>query len=102
MTFDPTRALGRKENSLEFSDSKMGHIAGQLWIQRPMKSLGDLVLNEVGSGNISERQSSQRVACFSAYVIITCAADVQITLFELVGEHEYLTKLVANHGEESF
>jgi hypothetical protein len=101
MMFDPTRALGRKENSLELSDSKMGHFAGQLRI-RPMKSLGDLIFNEFGSGNISERQSGQRVTCFSAYVVIACTADVQITLFELVGEHKHLAKLIVSHGEESF
>jgi hypothetical protein len=33
-------------------------------------------------------------------MVITCAADVQITFFELVGEREYLAKLVASHGEE--
>ena len=100
MMFDPTRALGRKKNSLEISDSKVVHFASQLRIQRPVKSRGYLIFNEVGSGNISERQGGQRVASLLAYVVIACAADVQITLFELVGEHEYLAKLVASHGEE--
>ena len=66
----------------------MGHFAGELRIQRPLKSLGDVVFDEVGSGNISERQGGQRVTCFSTYVVIACPADVQITLFELVGKHE--------------
>src|ERR1041384_1662962 len=98
MTFDPTRALGRKENSLEFSDSKVSYFGGQFRIQRPVKSLGNLIFNEVGSGNISERPIGQRFACFSAHVFIACAADVQITLFELVGKHKDLGKLIAGHG----
>jgi hypothetical protein len=65
-----------------------------------MKSLGDLIIDEVSSGNITERQSGQRGAGLSAYVIIACAADIQITLFEFVGEREYLAELVASHGEE--
>ena len=28
--------------------------------------VGDLIFNEVGSGNISERHSSQRLTCFSS------------------------------------
>jgi hypothetical protein len=63
-----------------------------------VKSLGDLIFNEVGSRDISERQSGQCVTCFSAHVIIACASDVQITLFEFVGEHEYLAKLILSHG----
>ena len=101
MTFDPTRALGRKENSLELSNSKVGHVAGQLRIQRPMKSLGDLIFNEVRSGNISERQSGQSAACFSAHVVIASAADVEIAFFEFVGERKYLAKLITSHREES-
>src|SRR5262245_53493385 len=99
MMFDPTRALGRKKNSLEFSDSKVGQFACKLRIQRPMKSLGHLIFNEVGSGNVSERQSRQDVAGLSAYEVIARAADVQVSLFKFVGEHEYLAKLVASHGK---
>ena len=88
MAFDPTRALGRKKDSLELSDIKVGHSAGQFRIQRPVKSLGDPIFDEVGAGNISERQSGQRIACFLAYAIIACATDVQITFFELVGKHK--------------
>jgi hypothetical protein len=99
MMFDPTRTLGRKKNSLELSDRKTGYFAGQLRIQRFVKSLGDLIFNEVGAGNISERQSGQRGAGLPAYVVIACAADVQITFFEFVGEHEYLAKLVVSHAE---
>src|SRR5690242_14075388 len=99
MLFDPIRALRRKKNLLEFSDSKVGHFAGQLPIQRPVKRLGDLIFNEVGSGNLSERQSGYRVTCFATHVVIACPADVQIALFELIGEHEYLPKLVESHGE---
>src|SRR5262249_26461953 len=99
MMFDPTHALRRKKNLLELSNSKVGHFAGQLRIQRPVKSLGDLIVDEVGSRNISERQSRQRSAGLPAYVVIACTANVQITLFELVGEHEYLAKLIASHGE---
>ena len=62
------------------SDSKVGHVAGQLLIQRPMKSLRDLRFDEVCSGNMSERHSGERVMCVSSYVVIACAADVQITL----------------------
>jgi hypothetical protein len=32
-------------------------------------------------------------------VIIARAPDVQITLFEFVGEHEYLAKLILSHGK---
>jgi hypothetical protein len=66
----------------------VGHFTGQLRIQRPVKSLSDLIFNEVRSGNISKRQSSQRGTRFSAHVVIACAAEVQITLFEFVGKHE--------------
>jgi hypothetical protein len=76
----------------------VGHFYGEVGIQRPMKNLGDLIFNELGSGNISERQGSQRSASLSAYVVIACAADVQITFLELVGKHEYLAKLVTIHG----
>lgn len=100
MMFDPTRALGRKKNSLELSDSEVGHFGGQLRIQRPVKSRGDVVFDEVGCGNISDRQNGQRGAGLPAYVVIACAADAQITLFELVGEHECFAKLVASHSEE--
>jgi hypothetical protein len=31
-------------------------------------------------------------------VVIARPADIQITLFEFVGEHEYLAKLIASHG----
>jgi hypothetical protein len=65
-----------------------------------MKSLGDLIVDEFGSANISERQSRQRVTRLSACVVIACAADVQIALFELVGEDEYLAELILSHGEE--
>ena len=98
MTFDPTRTLGRKENSLELSDGEVSHFTGHLRVQRQMKSLGDLIFNEVGSGNISERQSGQRTAGFSAHVVIARATDAQIAFFEVVGEHEYFTKPVAIHG----
>jgi hypothetical protein len=80
----------------------MGHFAGQPRIQRPVKSLCDLIFNKASPRNISERHSGQRVAGLLAYVVIACTADVQITLFELVGEHEYLAKLIASHGEELF
>ncbi len=102
MTFDPTRAFRRKENALEFSDSKVGHFAGQLRIQRLMKSLGDLIFDEVGPRNIAEQQSGQLTACFPAHVVIPRAANVHIALFEFVGERKCLAKLVASHGEESF
>jgi hypothetical protein len=98
--FDPTRASGRKKNLLELSDTKVVHFAGQLLIQRAVKSVGDLIFNEVGPRNISERQSGQRATGLPPYVVIACAADVEITLFEFVGEHEYLTKLVVSHGAE--
>ena len=62
MMFDPTRAVGRKKNPFELSYSKVRHLASQLRIQRLMKSLSDLIFNEVSSGNISERQGGQRVA----------------------------------------
>jgi len=64
----------------------VGHFTGQLRIQRSMKSLSDLIFNEVRSANISERQSSQHAARFSVHVVIDSAAD---TLFELVGKHKY-------------
>src|SRR5687767_1187404 len=92
MTFDPTGALRRNENSLEIGDSKGGDFDGELRIQRPVKRLGDLVFDEVSSSNLSERHSGQCAACFSAHVVISRAANVQIALFELVGEHEYLAK----------
>jgi hypothetical protein len=63
-----------------------------------MKSLGDLIFDEFGPGNLSERQSLQRLTCFSSYLVIARPADIQITLFEFVGEHEYLAKLIASHG----
>ena len=101
MTFDPIRALRREENALEFGNSEVSDITGQVRVQREMKSFSDLIFDEVSSGNFSERQSRQHATGFSAHVVIACPADVQIALFELVGEHEYLTKL-AIHGEESF
>ena len=97
MTFDPTGALRRKENSLEIGDSKAGDFGGESRIQRPVKRLGDLVFDEVSSSNLSERHSGQRAACFSAYIVIARAANVQIALFELIGEHEYLAKPAASH-----
>src|SRR5689334_13353215 len=99
MMFDPTRALGRKKNLLELGDSKVGHFAGEVKIQRSMKSLGDLIFNEVGPGNISDRHRRQRRTGLSAYVVVACAANIQITLFELVREHKYLAELIASHGE---
>jgi hypothetical protein len=41
MTLDPTRALRRKENSLEIDDGKVGHLAGELRVQRLVKSHGE-------------------------------------------------------------
>ena len=99
MVFDPTSALRRKKNTLEFSDRKVGHFASQPRIQTLVESLGHLIFNEVGFRNLAERQTCQLVARLPAYVIIACATDVQITLFELVGEHEGLAKLIASHGE---
>ena len=93
MTFDPIRAPRREENSLELGNREASHITGQLRVQREMKSLSDLIFDEVRTGNFSERQSRQRAAGFSPHVVIAGAADVQIALFKLVGEDEYLTKL---------
>src|SRR6266550_7761039 len=98
MTFNPVRALRREENSLEFGNREVSYITGQLRVQREMKSFSDLIFDEVSSGNISEGQRRQHTAGFSADVVIACAADVQIALFELVGEHEYLFELAATHG----
>src|ERR1043165_3750192 len=99
MTLDPTRAVGRKENSLELSHSKVSDFTGKVWIQRSMQSLSDLIFNELRPRNISERQSSQCAPCVSAHVIIARPAHIQITLFKLVGEHKYFAKPVASHRE---
>ena len=80
----------------------MGHFLGQLRIQGPVKRLGDVVFNEVDAGNIAERQSAQLDAGLPAYIVIACAAYVQITLFELVGEHEYLAELIVSHVRNDF
>ena len=96
---DPTRSLRRKKDALQISDSKVGHFAGQLRMQRLVKSLSNVIFNEVGSGNVSERHGGERSAGLFAYVIIARPADDQITFLELVGEREYLAELVAGHGE---
>src|ERR1043165_1556312 len=102
MLLDPTHALRRQKYSFELSDSKVGHFARQLRVQRAMKSLGDLIFDEVGFSNLSERQSGQRLTCFSAHLVIARTANIQITLFELVGEHEYLAEMIGSHGEALF
>ena len=67
-------------SALNLSNSRVGHLARQLRIQRPIMSIRDLILDEVSPGNISERQSRQRITCFSSHIVIGCPADVQITL----------------------
>ena len=98
MTFDPIRALRREENSLELGNGEVSHITSQLRIQREMKSLGDLILDQVSSGNFSERQSRQCGAGFPAQLIIARATNAPVSFLELIGEHEYLAKLIAIHS----
>src|SRR6185369_4878721 len=60
-----------------------------------------LIFDEISSRNFAERQSAQGGAGLPPYVVIARPANVQITLFELVGKHEHFAKLVASHGEDN-